>query len=224
MASLDLYNLLFILACLALVVLSSAVHEFAHALAAHLMGDDTARERGRLTLNPLAHLDPFGSVLLPLACFLLGGFFVAYARPVPYDPSRLRDRRVGEAVIAAAGPAANLAQALVGALLARALLPLLPDDPTGWAVVCYQILYVYVRINAMLLFFNLIPVPPLDGSKVVALFLSDSARRSYFSVERYSGFVLLAAVWLAPRLLGFDLLGRYFSLTVSPLVGLLFGF
>lgn len=199
-----------------LVMLSAMVHEVAHGWVAHLCGDDTAREAGRLTLDPRAHLDPLGSVILPIACALLGAPVFAFAKPVPYNPARLRHPRRDEVLVALAGPASNLAQALVG----TALLGL--DLAFGGEVLTTEmllgsvdILTTYVYVNLVLCFFNLIPFPPLDGSKVVLYFLPPAARNRYYRLQQYSMFVLLLVLYVLPGLLGVDPLGAYLDATAG---------
>lgn len=208
----------------ALVMFSAMVHEVAHGLAAHLCGDDTAKEAGRLTLDPRAHLDPLGSVVLPLAMALMGGPVFAFARPVPYNPARLRHPRRDELIVALAGPASNLLQALVGtalvaALLSPAALAAAPDA----ALALLDVLLTYVSVNLVLCFFNLIPLPPLDGSKVVLFFLSGRARARYYELQNYSMAILLAALYLLPGLLRVDPLGAYLDATAGRLFGALIG-
>ncbi|WP_240307411.1 site-2 protease family protein [Thermophilibacter mediterraneus] len=208
----------------ALVMFSAMVHEVAHGLAAHLCGDDTAKEAGRLTLDPRAHLDPIGSVVLPLAMALMGGPVFAFARPVPYNPARLRHPRRDELIVALAGPASNLLQALVGtalvaALLSPAALAAAPDA----ALALLDVLLTYVSVNLVLCFFNLIPLPPLDGSKVVLFFLSGRARARYYELQNYSMAILLAALYLLPGLLRVDPLGAYLDATAGRLFGALIG-
>lgn len=208
----------------ALVMFSAMVHEVAHGLAAHLCGDDTAKEAGRLTLDPRAHLDPLGSVVLPLAMALMGGPVFAFARPVPYNPARLRHPRRDELIVALAGPASNLLQALVGTALVAALLsPAAFAAAPDAALALLDVLLTYVSVNLVLCFFNLIPLPPLDGSKVVLFFLSGRARARYYELQNYSMAILLAALYLLPGLLRVDPLGAYLDATAGRLFGALIG-
>lgn len=212
-----------------LVMLSAIVHEVAHGWVALRCGDATAKEAGRLTLDPRAHLDGFGSVVLPLVMALLGGPVFAFARPVPYDPRRLRHPRRDELFVALAGPASNVLQALVGALVLRAAWdPLLaavvsgvaPFEVVSWVV---TILSTYVSVNLVLCFFNLIPLPPLDGSKVVLFFLTGDARRAYYRIQEYAMPILVVALYVVPQLLHVDPIGRYLDATAGSLYGLLLG-
>lgn len=142
----------------AIIVFSAVIHEVMHGVAADYLGDKTARYAGRLTLNPLPHIDLFGSILLPLFFALSGSpILFGYAKPVPYNPFNLRPGRFSEAIVAAAGPFSNLAIALICGLIIR--LGVLPGAA--------HVLFLIVLVNAMLFLFNLIPIPPLDGSKVL---------------------------------------------------------
>lgn len=211
-----------------LVMASAIVHEVAHGWAALRLGDPTAKEAGRLTLDPRAHLDGFGSIVLPLIMALAGGPVFAFARPVPYNPSRLRHPRRDEVLVALAGPASNLAQAIVGA----ALLGLL-DRSVAWiaatsaglevAYWAYAILLAYVRVNLVLCFFNLIPLPPLDGSKVVLFFLTGRARARYYELQGYSMAILLAVLYVLPGLLHVDPLSSYLDATAGTVMRVLLG-
>ena len=210
-----------------LVMFSAIVHEVAHGLAALACGDATAKEHGRLTLNPAAHLDGFGSVLLPLVMALLGGPVFAFAKPVPYNPHRLRNPRRDELIVALAGPASNLLQALLGAgvlhlawepLMRAVLTGSLSVEVSGWI---YTALYTYVAVNLVLCFFNLIPIPPLDGSKVVLYFLSGEARASYYRLQQYAMPILIVVLYLVPSMLRVDPVGMYLDATAYRLLDLL---
>ncbi len=169
------------------IILGITVHEFMHAYAAHQLGDDTARLMGRLSLNPLAHLDPFGTLLLVLAGF-------GYGRPVPFNESRLRSTLAVTAV-AVAGPVANVALAAVCALPLRFGAAELVGP--AYEVVLAQI----VTWNCVLAIFNLVPIPPLDGANVVYGLLSSSQRFAWRTYQQYGPFILLAVLLLAPRVL-----------------------
>lgn len=157
---------------IAILVMSVVIHEVSHGFAANWLGDPTAKLQGRLTLNPISHIDPMGSVILPTILVLSGSpFLFGWAKPVPYNPYNLRrGGRWAEAIVAAAGPAANLVIALVFGLLIR--FSILPADITNLAVSI-------VFLNILLAVFNLIPIPPLDGSKVFAQLLPRSLAFKY---------------------------------------------
>ncbi len=159
----ELIDIIFVIG---VIMFSVIIHEVMHGVAADSLGDPTARYAGRLTLNPIPHLDLFGSIILPILCALTpGGFLFGWAKPVPYNPYNLfRAPRWGEAIVAAAGPASNLVLALLGGLLIR--LQLFPDIAS--------ILMYIVAINVSLTVLNLIPIPPLDGSKILSSILPKS--------------------------------------------------
>lgn len=218
---------------LALVVLSASVHEFGHAYAAHKCGDDTAKEQGRLTVNPLAHIDLFGSVLLPALLLLSGSGYMAFAKPVPYNPYRLKNRRRDEVIVAFAGPLANILQACVGAALYHLSLQLLYGDPVAPMYYYYLetdvvawlpfVLQIYIQVNCSLAFFNLLPIPPLDGSSIIAPLLSDKALNTYYKVQRYALPVTFALIWFLPQFTGIDPIGWWLDLTAGNLETLLLG-
>ena len=218
---LNLGNIAYVVGIVLLVMLSTSIHEFSHAYAAHLLGDDTAKEHGRLTLNPLAHLDPVGSFLLPLIMALGNGPVFAYANPVPYNPRRLRNPGRDDALVALAGPLSNVAQALVGAAIVRIMELAHVQYVMNGDVVYALALYTYV--NLTLAFFNLIPIPPLDGSKLVMPFLSDDARQAYYGLQRYSMAILLVILYGLPRFLGIDIVGFVMDHTAWPLYRFLLG-
>ena len=161
----------------AVIVMSAVIHEVMHGVAAEQLGDPTARLQGRITLNPISHLDPIGSVVLPIVLVLTNSpILFGWAKPVPYNPYNLRPGRFSEAIVAAAGPFSNLAIAIIGGLIIR-----LGVFPAGMA----DILFIIVLINVMLFFFNLIPIPPLDGSKVLASILPPSLAIFYDRSRAY---------------------------------------
>jgi len=153
------------------LIFSAIIHEVMHGVAADRLGDPTARYAGRLTLNPIPHIDPFGSILLPLLLTLSHSpFFFAWAKPVPYNPYNLRSGRFSEAIVAGAGPAANIVIALVFGLVLRMHFF---DSPIN------AVFFIIVLVNVMLAIFNMIPIPPLDGSKVFEALLPQSLAHGY---------------------------------------------
>jgi Zn-dependent protease len=180
-------------------LLSAILHEYGHAWMALRLGDDTAERAGRLTLNPLVHLDMFGSLLLPGMLILTGSPVIfGYAKPVPINLNNLRGGLTGQAKVALAGPAANFFLAITAALAIRYLAGGLNS---GWG----GLLALVVVINLVLMIFNLLPIPPLDGSKILATILPESWRYPYLSTERWGFFVLLAIMLTWPQLLRYPI-------------------
>ena len=218
-------NIARIVVMVVIVMLSTVLHEVAHAAAANALGDPTAKERGRLTLNPIAHLHPVGSFLLPLIMGIAGGPILAFAKPVPYNPRRLRKPLRDEVLVALAGPACNLVQACVGTLAFRSLATLaygvMPQDV--WYFV-FGAVADYVYLNLMLMFFNLIPLPPLDGSSIVSPLLRGRARDLYYTVQQNALPILLAVMYLVPMVFKVDPVGRYLEFTAGRLASLMLGY
>ena len=191
-----------------IIVLFFAIifHEIFHGYVAYLCGDPTAKNAGRLTLNPLAHIDPFGSVILPAICAILGWPGFGYAKPVPYNPNNLRRRRIDEVLVALAGPLSNLLQAALAAGIYRILIGFIRNNPT-WAMSHMDLLAAWIIpilstiiiSNIVLAVFNLIPLPPLDGSKLLLLILPEDARQKFYRIEPYCMIALMALLWFAPE-------------------------
>ncbi len=179
---------------------SVVVHEVSHGLAADYLGDKTARRAGRLSLNPVRHLDPVGSFLVPGFLALLGGPIFGWARPVPYNPQNLRSGRWGEVVVAAAGPVSNIVLALAFTLLVR-LSGFWNSIFLSFTSVIEMFMGI-IAINLSLAVFNLIPIPPLDGSKILFGLLPESARGIQTFIERYGFIVLFIFVAFGGGLIG----------------------
>ena len=218
-------RILIVLIELACIVFSIMVHEISHGYAAYRLGDPTAKRAGRLSLNPAKHLDPVGSVLLPLIMSFIGGPIFAYAKPVPYNPMYFKDRKRGELIVAFAGPASNLAQALVGAaiccIVQAAVSPTMSMGMVEALIWVYRIGYCYCLINLVLLFFNIIPLPPLDGASIVTAFLTPAGMEKFYKVKQYSMFILLALLFLVPMVTPWDPLGWYLKHTAYALLNVL---
>lgn len=172
-----------------ILVFSAIIHEVAHGYSAYLMGDNTAKYQGRLTLNPFKHLEWFGSVIMPILSYFLGGFIIGWAKPVPFNPYNLRNQRWGEAIVAGAGPLINICIALFFGLLIR--FNLLSAFGDAFIYICSVIVY----INLILATFNLMPIPPLDGSKILFSILPYSWRGARDFLERNSIFLLVFFVF-----------------------------
>lgn len=189
---------------LAVLLFSLTVHEMAHALTADWFGDPTARRLGRISLNPAVHIDPVGTIMLPLLGLLAGGFVFGWAKPVPVNPANLKNHRRDFLVIAAAGPASNILMAIV----ASQLLGLVPGGlgaSEGVPGVLATFGFAMVQLNLLLAVFNMLPIPPLDGGNVLAGVLPEPVAASYDRLVRPYGFVILivlmATGWLY-RLIG----------------------
>jgi Zn-dependent protease len=166
--------------------MSVVVHEVSHGYAARALGDNTAEYAGRLTLNPVKHIDLWGSIIIPFILVISkAGFVIGWAKPVPVNPYNLRNQRYGEAMVAAAGPASNIALAVISGLLIRFGLIPLSALPAVAAIVI---------INLVLAVFNLVPIPPLDGSKILFAFLPPRLFHIRESLERYG--LILAIIFI----------------------------
>lgn len=195
-----------------ILILSVVIHEVSHGYAALLLGDVTAKYAGRLTLNPLKHLDPMGSIIVPLILAILpGGFIVGWAKPVPYNPYNLKNQRWGELLVALAGPVSNILIALLFGALIRFAVYLDWSESFIW--VSLNVIF----INLFLAVFNLVPIPPLDGSKVFFGLFPKLAYRFRAIMERhfiilflifvffFSGLIVPVVIWLTSILTGLNL-------------------
>ncbi len=171
-----------------ILIVSVILHEVSHGLVARRLGDPTAEMAGRLTLNPIPHIDPFGSVLLPAMLALSGSPVFGWARPVPVNPQQFKRPTEGMALTALAGPVSNLALALVAG---RVLLP-------ATSGIVADLVWAFGVINVVLAVFNLLPIPPLDGSRMLPLFLGNRGRAVYAKVEPYGFLILFAGLFLIP--------------------------
>lgn len=188
-------------------ILAITLHEAAHGFAALQKGDDTAKRAGRLTLNPLKHIDPFGTILLPaMLIFLKAPFLFGYAKPVPVDFQRLRNPRRDMVYVAIAGPATNLFLAFLSALLIHGVPYLQPDV----RLIFNEMLLFSMNINVLLALFNMIPLPPLDGGRVAVGLLPDALAYPLARLERYGFLILISALILLPALL--NIIGVHVSL------------
>ena len=188
-------NLFLMVLRFAALVPAIMIHEIAHGWVALRCGDTTARDAGRLSFNPLRHVDPFLSVVLPLVLIVFGSSVVfGAAKPVPVSIYRCRDPKKAYWLTAIAGPASNLLQAVAGALLFHVLLRVLPDGRISVYVLYF--LLSYVVTNAVLMVFNLVPVPPLDGSRVVTVLLPRDLAWRYAQLERYGMPFVFLLLWI----------------------------
>jgi Zn-dependent protease len=206
-----------LIAAAIILLVSFPVHEFAHAYAAYRLGDGTAKMFGRLTLNPIAHFDPIGGLMLVASS--LFGVGIGWAKPTPVNPSNLRGGHESEGIVAFAGPASNLILAAIGAVLFRIVQPIsaVPD-------LVLLVLVYFVIINVALMLFNLLPVPPLDGSKVAYSFMSLRTQMQWRPVLEQYGLFLLLLVAFVPLLPGGNtIFGFVFDKIGAPIVNFLVG-
>lgn len=191
---------------LSLIAVFTAIvfHEVAHGYMALRLGDPTARNLGRLTLNPLAHIDPIGTILVPLVSLLLSGMAFGWAKPVPINPRYFRNPFRGMLFVALAGPGMNVCLALAATLLGRLCIALVPHtlnlgDPTlgtNLLSAFFKVLAYLVIFNIFFAVLNLIPVPPLDGSRVLTYFLPTEGRRVMLRLERYGFIIVVGLLYL----------------------------
>ena len=169
---------------IAILIMSVVIHEISHGFVAEQYGDKTARHAGRLTLNPIVHLDFFGSILLPAFLYFTTGFAFGWAKPVPYNPDNLSPRKMGNIAVAAAGVVANLLSLFFGLILRFTLHSQMSEG-------FYLIISSIVKLNLALAIFNLVPIPPLDGSKIIFPLLPKSLDSIISTIEQYSFIFLI---------------------------------
>ena len=194
------------------------LHEMGHAFAAYKLGDPTAKKAGRLSFNPIKHIDPFGTVLMPIMLMAMNMPVFGYAKPVPYNPQYFENPRKGDLIVGLAGPAANLLQALVGIGIAWALYAALPINQLVQNNIVFEYFYLlflpyYVLINLYLMFFNLLPIPPLDGSSIFAFFCPEKYLPTYYKIQQYALPIFLIVVILLPYIVHVNPIGLYLDAT-----------
>jgi len=195
---------------LSILLMSIVIHEVSHGIVALWQGDPTAKLMGRLTLNPIKHLDVWGSFLVPLMLFVFSGgnFLFGWAKPVPYNPYNLRNQKWGAAMVGAAGPLSNFAVAIVFGIALR-FFPLTPD--LVFMQNLFQVFIIIVMINILLGVFNLVPIPPLDGSKLLFSILPPHMSHIQRMLEQYGFIILLFFIFFAFRVI-FPIVGGLFHL------------
>jgi Zn-dependent protease len=205
------------------LIFAIVLHEVAHGWIADKLGDHTARDMGRLSLNPIPHIDLFGTIIMPLLLFFLtnGRMVFGYAKPVPINPYNFRDPKKGMAISSLAGPSVNVLMAIGFSILLRIVMPALegalPKQSWEWFAMPISLMFGYgVVINVVLAVLNMIPIPPLDGSRLVYWLLPHRMAAVYYRLEPYGTLILLL-------LIGLGVLGRVMMPIIRPLLSLLLG-
>lgn len=205
----------YLVAVIAVILVSMTLHEAMHAYVSYWLGDDTARAQGRLTLNPVAHIDPFMTLLLPVMLALLHLPIFGGAKPVPFDPTRVKYGEYGAALVGIAGPLTNLLLAFISFGIFAAMGTPSLDTTIG------MVLQLAITVNLGFFIFNIIPIPPLDGSRVLYAFAPEGARRAMETIERYGVFLIFAIVLVASPLIGSFMISatRFFLAVFSWIFG-----
>lgn len=205
-------DLLYLAVVFGSILVSMTLHEAMHAFTSYWLGDDTAKVNGRLTLNPLSHIDPFTTVLLPLLLVLMGAPPFGAAKPVPFDPRRVKFGEFGAALVGIAGPLTNLALAIIAGLFLRFGAP-------GSETLLFNVLLTFIIVNVSFFVFNMIPFPPLDGSRVLYAIAPDGVREVMARIEAM-GFMAIVFFML----IFYSLLSGPFTRLISQLVSLVSGY
>ena len=185
-----------LIAVVATLLIAMTVHEAVHAYVGYFLGDDTAKAQGRISLNPLRHIDIFSTILLPVITFLIFKVPLLAAKPVPFNPSRVKYGEFGSAMIAVAGPVSNLLLAALGAGIIKIF-----QGSLGATFV--QVVVIFIIVNIGLFVFNMIPIPPLDGSRLLYAFAPDSLRSIMGTLENFGVFLIFTLVIAFPGMFGF---------------------
>lgn len=194
---------------IAILIMSVIIHEVSHGATALAFGDRTAEYEGRLTLNPIKHIDIIGSILLPLFLFLTkAGFMIGWAKPVPYNPYNLKKPRITEPLVAFAGPLSNIFIACVFGIIIRVMVSASISSPL---IVIFGYI---VLVNISLAIFNLLPIPPLDGSKIISILLPEKIRYRFLNISgRYGFFIIVAVIIFLPDFISPIILSLFHLIT-----------
>lgn len=219
-------NLPYIICSVLSFIPALVLHEVAHGFAAYKLGDPTAKRSGRLSLNPLKHIDPFGTVIMPLLLMAMNMPVFGYAKPVPYNPAYFKDPRKGDLIVGLAGPAANLVLAVLGAVVYTLVMLVLPVSALAQNDVFYYFLTLFLPmfslINLYLMFFNLLPIPPLDGSSIFAILLPPKYLPKYYQIQQYAFPVFMIAIVVLPYVFNFNPFSWYLGVTAGNLFDFMF--
>ncbi len=223
-------DLPYIICCVLAFVPAIVLHEVGHGFAAYKLGDPTAKAAGRLSLNPIRHIDPFGTIIMPALLMLMNWPVFGYAKPVPYNPMYFKNKKVGDFIVGMAGPLMNLAQALIGALVAWIFyFAIFQTNASAHHLASnnflqyfyYYFLFLFVMYNLFLMVFNLIPVPPLDGSSILALFIPNKHMSTYYKVQQYALPIFFIVVIGLPYVCNVNPIGWFLQVTAGNLYTLL---
>lgn len=203
------------------LIFAIVLHEVAHGWVANKLGDHTARDMGRLTLNPISHIDLFGTIIIPVLCILAHGPIFGYAKPVPINPYNFKNPKKDMALSSLAGPGVNIIMALAFAFLFRIIMPALEGklSTQSWQQFANPLNLMFgfgIVINVALAVLNIIPIPPLDGSRIVYWMLPDKYATAYYRLERY-GLIILVLLLVT------NILGRIIMPIIRPIITLLLG-
>ena len=203
------------------LIFAIVLHEVAHGWIANKLGDHTARDMGRLTLNPISHIDLFGTIIMPILCILAHSPIFGYAKPVPINPYNFRDPKKDMAISSIAGPGVNILMAISFSFLLRVVIPViegsLPKQSAELFAMPLALMFGYgIVINVALAILNMIPIPPLDGSRIVYWILPNKYATAYYKLERYGLIILIILLYT-------NILSRIIMPIISPIVTMLLG-